>query len=125
MARMHRLSVCATMALRSLKLLPRAKGTTAATSTLVRSTSEALDTEFKRRYPPDQFGKEMDDNARVWQVLRDEASAHDHSMLDEWNKTLDILLIFVSAGWIASTVAEMITGWPVLGGRNGLCRREL
>ena len=33
----------------------------------------------------------MDANARVWKVYRDEASVADGSMLDDWNKTLDIL----------------------------------
>lgn len=56
---------------------------------------EELDTEFKKRYPPDQFGEEMAPNARVWKVYRDEASAQDEATLDGWNKTLDILLIFV------------------------------
>lgn len=49
-----------------------------------------------QKYPPDPFGEEMADNARVWKIYRDEATTHDKSMLDGWNKTLDILLIFVS-----------------------------
>lgn len=56
-----------------------------------------LDTDFKRKYPPDALGKEMDDGARVWKVFRDEATTHDSSMLGGWHKTLDILLIFVCA----------------------------
>ena len=57
---------------------------------------EALDTEFKIKYPPDPvLGTEADQNARVWKVYRDEAMASDGLMLDGWNKTLDILLIFV------------------------------
>ncbi|KZV82927.1 hypothetical protein EXIGLDRAFT_626369, partial [Exidia glandulosa HHB12029] len=36
----------------------------------------------------------MAPNARVWKVYRDEATAQDEAMLDGWNKTLDILLIF-------------------------------
>ncbi|KZW00721.1 hypothetical protein EXIGLDRAFT_639134, partial [Exidia glandulosa HHB12029] len=36
----------------------------------------------------------MEDGARVWKVYREEATAHDATMLDGWNKTLDILLIF-------------------------------
>lgn len=31
----------------------------------------------------------------MWKVYRDEATAHDATMLDGWNKSLDILLIFV------------------------------
>lgn len=56
---------------------------------------EELDTEFKRKYPPDAFGEEAADNARVWKVYYDEAIANDRSLLEGWNKTLDILLIFV------------------------------
>ncbi|KZW00740.1 hypothetical protein EXIGLDRAFT_603872, partial [Exidia glandulosa HHB12029] len=36
----------------------------------------------------------MEDGARVWKVYREEATAHDATALDGWNKTLDILLIF-------------------------------
>ncbi|KZW03404.1 hypothetical protein EXIGLDRAFT_695851 [Exidia glandulosa HHB12029] len=36
----------------------------------------------------------MDDGARVWKVYRKEATAHDSALLDGWNSTLDILLIF-------------------------------
>lgn len=56
---------------------------------------EPWDTGFRRRYPPDELGKEIDETARVWQVFRDEATEFDNRMLDAWNKTLDILLIFV------------------------------
>ncbi|KZV80401.1 hypothetical protein EXIGLDRAFT_733051 [Exidia glandulosa HHB12029] len=46
---------------------------------------EPLDTDFKKKYPPDPLGREMDDAARVWKVYRDEAKAHDETMLDGWN----------------------------------------
>ncbi|KZV82238.1 hypothetical protein EXIGLDRAFT_729988, partial [Exidia glandulosa HHB12029] len=68
--------------------------------------AEDLDTEFKRKYPPDPYGKEMDDNARVWRVYKDEAIAYDRSMLDGWNKTLDILLIF--AGLFSAVVTSFV-----------------
>lgn len=59
---------------------------------------DELDTEFKRKYPPDPvLNSELEDSARVWKVYRDEASANDTALLDGWSKTLDILLIFVSA----------------------------
>ncbi|KZV98033.1 hypothetical protein EXIGLDRAFT_729202, partial [Exidia glandulosa HHB12029] len=54
---------------------------------------EEMDTEFKRKYPPDPLGKELE--ARVWKVYRDEATAYDTTMLEGWSQTLDILLIFV------------------------------
>ncbi|KZW03854.1 hypothetical protein EXIGLDRAFT_758172 [Exidia glandulosa HHB12029] len=56
--------------------------------------TEKLDTDFKKAYPPDPLGKEMDDSARVWKVYRDQAIAHDNALLDGWSRTLDILLIF-------------------------------
>lgn len=37
----------------------------------------------------------MSENARVWKVYQDEATIQDDALLDAWNKTLDILLIFV------------------------------
>ncbi|KZV91409.1 hypothetical protein EXIGLDRAFT_96980, partial [Exidia glandulosa HHB12029] len=55
---------------------------------------EELDTNFKRNYPPDPFGDEVEPHARVWKIYRDEATSHDEPMVDLWNKTLDILLIF-------------------------------
>ncbi|KZV97514.1 hypothetical protein EXIGLDRAFT_747026 [Exidia glandulosa HHB12029] len=55
---------------------------------------EELKTEFQRKYPPDPFGEEMAASARVWKVFKDEATKHDKTLLDGWNKTLDILLIF-------------------------------
>ena len=52
--------------------------------------------EFDKNYPPDAFGDEMADSARVWKVYRKEANVHDAALLDGWSSTLDILLIFVS-----------------------------
>lgn len=60
---------------------------------------EELDTDFKRKYPPDKFGEEVADNARVWKVYRDEATEDDKTLLNAWNKTLDILLIFVRGSY--------------------------
>ncbi|KAH7097518.1 hypothetical protein BKA62DRAFT_716246 [Auriculariales sp. MPI-PUGE-AT-0066] len=50
--------------------------------------------EFEKRYPPDRYGDEANDNARVWKIYRDRASDSDQDLIDGWNKTLDILLIF-------------------------------
>ncbi|KZV98328.1 hypothetical protein EXIGLDRAFT_313627 [Exidia glandulosa HHB12029] len=69
---------------------------------------EPLDTEFKRRYPPDPLGKEMEDNARVWKVYRGEAIEHDKAQLDGWNSTLNVLLIFAAlfSAVVTAFVAE-------------------
>ncbi|KZV89523.1 hypothetical protein EXIGLDRAFT_677978, partial [Exidia glandulosa HHB12029] len=68
--------------------------------------AEETDTEFGRKYPPDPYGKELEDNARVWRVYRDEATLYDKSMLNGWNKTLDILLIF--AGLFSAVVTAFV-----------------
>lgn len=39
----------------------------------------------------------MADDARVWRVYSKAARKHDKEMLDQWNGTLDTLLIFVRA----------------------------
>ncbi|EJD50459.1 hypothetical protein AURDEDRAFT_160361 [Auricularia subglabra TFB-10046 SS5] len=65
--------------------------------------AEPLDTEFKKKYPPDRFGEEASVNARVWKIYHDEATAADKSMLNGWNKTLDILLIFAGLFSAVST----------------------
>ncbi|KZV98422.1 hypothetical protein EXIGLDRAFT_808251 [Exidia glandulosa HHB12029] len=67
---------------------------------------EELDTDFKRKYPPDLPGREMEDGARVWKVYRDEATANDNTILDGWNKTIDILLIF--AGLFSAVATAFI-----------------
>lgn len=51
--------------------------------------------DFKSKYPTDPLGKEMEPSARVWKVYLEHATAHDKAMLEGWNNTLDILLIFV------------------------------
>ncbi|KZV91418.1 hypothetical protein EXIGLDRAFT_837145 [Exidia glandulosa HHB12029] len=69
---------------------------------------EEMDTDFifKKRYPPDPFGEETARNARVWSIYRDEATARDEPMVDGWNKTLDILLIF--AGLFSAVATAFI-----------------
>ena len=42
------------------------------------------------------FGEEASDNARVWKLYRDRVSGRDDDQIESWNKTIDILLIFVS-----------------------------
>lgn len=71
---------------------------------------------FERQYPRDRyvpsslslvpvlkglrFGEEAADNARIWKMYRDNATETGQTTLDGWNRSLDILLIFVSCrGW--------------------------
>ncbi|KZV98541.1 hypothetical protein EXIGLDRAFT_700779 [Exidia glandulosa HHB12029] len=43
----------------------------------------------------DVLGTELDVDALVWKVYRDQVTVHDKTVtFDEWNKTLDVLLIF-------------------------------
>ncbi|KZW00413.1 hypothetical protein EXIGLDRAFT_604453, partial [Exidia glandulosa HHB12029] len=55
----------------------------------------------------------MDDTARVWKVYRDEATAHDETMLDGWNKTLDVLLIFAGL-FSAVATAFLVESYKLL-----------
>ncbi|KZV80825.1 hypothetical protein EXIGLDRAFT_845219 [Exidia glandulosa HHB12029] len=69
--------------------------------------AEELDTDFKRKYPPDaQLGEELAENARVWKVYRDEAIQHDDGLLAGWNNTIDILLTF--AGLFSAAVTAFV-----------------
>ncbi|KZV89295.1 hypothetical protein EXIGLDRAFT_771877 [Exidia glandulosa HHB12029] len=75
---------------------------------------EVLDTDFKQKYPPDpQFGQELDANARVWKVYRDEAIQHDDGMLQAWNNTINILLTF-SGLFSAAVTAFVVESYQFL-----------
>lgn len=39
----------------------------------------------------------MDEDSRVWRIYIDEATKVDSAMTDGWNRSLDVLLVFVSA----------------------------
>ncbi|KZV99764.1 hypothetical protein EXIGLDRAFT_215288 [Exidia glandulosa HHB12029] len=67
---------------------------------------EELDTDFKREFPPDVFGHEMDDSARVWKVYRAHATSHDDALLEGWNETINILLVF--AGLFSAVVTAFL-----------------
>ena len=67
------------------------------------------DTEFNRKYPPDRFGEEATDTARVWKVYRDAATEADKVELDGWNKTLDVLLIFVSPALVPQANVSLVS----------------
>ena len=49
-----------------------------------------------------RLGEETSENARVWRIYRDRANDEDQDVIDGWNKTLDVLLIFVRAVIIRS-----------------------
>ncbi|KAK0217212.1 hypothetical protein IW262DRAFT_1275882, partial [Armillaria fumosa] len=50
--------------------------------------------DYKARYPPDPYGQEMSDKARIWSIYLDEAANFDANMLAEWRDTIDVLLVF-------------------------------
>lgn len=47
-------------------------------------------------HPQDERGEEMCEDARVWGIYIDESTKFDASMTDGWNRSLDVLLVFVS-----------------------------
>ncbi|KZV98036.1 hypothetical protein EXIGLDRAFT_746826 [Exidia glandulosa HHB12029] len=94
--------------------LAKDPGLMTASHTEYKEPIEELDTEFKRKFPPDPLGKELDDGARVWKVYRDEATAYDTTMLDGWSQTLDILLIFAGL-FSAVATAFVIESYQLLG----------
>ncbi|SJL12458.1 uncharacterized protein ARMOST_15885 [Armillaria ostoyae] len=50
--------------------------------------------DYKARYPPDPYGQEMSENARIWPIYNEEAAEFDANMLAEWRDTIDVLLVF-------------------------------
>ncbi|KZW03790.1 hypothetical protein EXIGLDRAFT_715840, partial [Exidia glandulosa HHB12029] len=74
---------------------------------------EEPDTEFKKAFPPDPLGHEMDDGARVWRVYREEAKMYDNTLLEGWSSTLDILLIFAGL-FSAVATAFVIESYQLL-----------
>ncbi|KAF5344886.1 hypothetical protein D9758_011546 [Tetrapyrgos nigripes] len=71
------------------------------------------DYDYTRKYPQDEFGKEVRENARVWKVYLDEAEAFDDEMLKGFRDTLDALLVFaalfsaVVTSFVISTVVNL------------------
>ncbi len=57
--------------------------------------SGAAPRDYKARYPPDPYGQEMSENARIWPIYLEEAAEFDANMLAEWRDTIDVLLVFV------------------------------
>ena len=55
------------------------------------------DDDYTTRYPPDEYGMEMDSGARVGRTYLDEAEIADKDYIIDNNGTLDGILVFVSA----------------------------
>ncbi|KAF5369953.1 hypothetical protein D9758_001412 [Tetrapyrgos nigripes] len=52
--------------------------------------------DYTKKYPVDELGKEVSENARVWKVYLDEAEETDREMLSGFRDTLDALLVFAA-----------------------------
>lgn len=48
-------------------------------------------------YPQDERGAELSENARAWHIYTEVAHKADTAMTDGWNRSMDVLLVFVSA----------------------------
>ncbi|CAE6401703.1 unnamed protein product [Rhizoctonia solani] len=44
----------------------------------------------------DEYGAEMDPNARVWRVYVDETEKSDKELVDGWNSAMDVMLLFAA-----------------------------
>ncbi|TFK99862.1 hypothetical protein BDV98DRAFT_509661, partial [Pterulicium gracile] len=62
--------------------------------------------DYEKKYPEDAYGKEFDDDARVWKVYMDEAKLFDVELTDGWKDTVDVLLVF--AGLFSAVVATLL-----------------
>ncbi|TFK99318.1 hypothetical protein BDV98DRAFT_510780, partial [Pterulicium gracile] len=62
--------------------------------------------DYGEKYPEDAWGKEFDDDARVWKVYMDEAELFDVELTEGWKDTVDVLLVF--AGLFSAVVATLI-----------------
>ncbi|KAK0227472.1 hypothetical protein EDD85DRAFT_776770, partial [Armillaria nabsnona] len=68
--------------------------------------SGAAPRDYKARYPPDPYGQEMSDNARIWPIYNEEAADFDANMLAEWRDTIDMLLVF--AGLFSAVLTTFV-----------------
>ncbi|KAF9063088.1 hypothetical protein BDP27DRAFT_1169115, partial [Rhodocollybia butyracea] len=62
--------------------------------------------DYRLKYPEDERYHELDEEARVWWVYHDEATAFDNDMVDELGDSLDILLVF--AGLFSAVVTTFV-----------------
>ncbi|PBK88552.1 hypothetical protein ARMGADRAFT_937155, partial [Armillaria gallica] len=68
--------------------------------------SGAAPRDYKARYPPDPYGQEMSDKARIWSIYNEEAADFDANMLAEWRDTIDVLLVF--AGLFSAVLTTFV-----------------
>ncbi|KAK7445072.1 hypothetical protein VKT23_014934 [Stygiomarasmius scandens] len=54
------------------------------------------DYDYEKKYPPDPYGQEASEDARIWKVYLDEAEAYDNEMLNGFRDTINSLLVFAS-----------------------------
>ncbi|CAE7143876.1 unnamed protein product [Rhizoctonia solani] len=66
---------------------------------------------------PDKYGTEMGKDARVWKIYVKEADKWDEELIDGWNRSLDVILVFaalfsaISAAFIIES-SKMLTDDP-------------
>ncbi|KAK7445076.1 hypothetical protein VKT23_014938 [Stygiomarasmius scandens] len=54
------------------------------------------DYDYEKKYPPDPYGQEIGEDARIWKVYLDEAEAYDDEMLKGFRETINSLLVFAA-----------------------------
>ncbi|KAK7440426.1 hypothetical protein VKT23_017064 [Stygiomarasmius scandens] len=54
------------------------------------------DYDYEKKYPPDPYGEEVGEDARIWKVYLDEAEAYDDEMLKGFRETINSLLVFAA-----------------------------
>ncbi|KAK7445073.1 hypothetical protein VKT23_014935 [Stygiomarasmius scandens] len=54
------------------------------------------DYDYEKKYPPDPYGQEASEDARIWKVYLDEAEAYDDEMLKGFRDTINSLLVFAA-----------------------------
>ncbi|KAE9408811.1 hypothetical protein BT96DRAFT_807402, partial [Gymnopus androsaceus JB14] len=62
--------------------------------------------DYSLKYPEDERYNELDQDARIWWVYLDEATAFDNDMTGELGDSLDILLVF--AGLFSSVLSTFV-----------------
>ncbi|KAK7440421.1 hypothetical protein VKT23_017059 [Stygiomarasmius scandens] len=54
------------------------------------------DYDYEKKYPPDPYGEEAGEDARIWKAYLDEAEAYDDEMLRGFRDTINSLLVFAA-----------------------------
>ncbi|KAJ6457639.1 hypothetical protein C8R45DRAFT_844209 [Mycena sanguinolenta] len=62
--------------------------------------------DYRLKYPDDEPGHELDENARVWWAYNDEANAYDTDWINALADSLDILLVF--AGLFSAVLTTFV-----------------